>query len=285
MIDSDFIELSLRAQFQLLSLNRSSFYYHKIAPDQLDQDIANQINELWLKYSFYGYRKITAVLRREGTLINRKKVQRLMQKMNLAAIFPKAHTNKWVKEKYNQYPYLLKDLIIFKTNQVWATDTTYIRLDDGFVYFLAIIDLHSRFILSSYLSTSLEADFCVGALESALQQYKNPEIFNTDQGSQFTSAAWYDLLTQKQFKISMDGKGRCFDNIFTERLWRTVKYEEVYLKSYKSVVEARQKLTEFVDFYNNERPHQALNYKTPSEVYIYQQQELKLFLKNNFKIW
>ena len=150
---------------------------------------------------------------------------------------------------------------------------------------MAIIDLYSRFILTSYLSTSLEADFCVGALESALQQYKNPEIFNTDQGSQFTSDAWCDLLTQKQVKISMDGKGRCFDkseaiatrsnkkikceyNIFTERLWRTVKYEEVYLKSYNSVVEARQKLTEFVDFYNHKRPHQALNYNTPSEIYF-----------------
>ncbi len=268
MIDQGFSDLSLREQFLLLNLNRSSFYYKEIEESKQDQDIANKISELWLKYPFYGYRKITVVLRREGILVNHKKVQRLMKEMNLSAIFPKANKNKWKKGKYNQYPYLLKDLAIDKINQVWATDITYIRLNEGFVYFLAIIDLYSRFILSSYLSTSLEAEFCVEMLKISLEKYQHPQIFNTDQGSQFTSFGWCDLLTQKNIKISHDGRGRCFDNILNERLWRTVKYEEVYLKSYDSVNDARRQLMDFVEFYNHERPHQALKYKTPAEVYF-----------------
>ncbi len=268
MIDRGFVDLSLRDQFLLLNLNRSSFYYKEIAESQQDQNIANKINELWLKYPFYGYRKITAVLRREGFFVNHKKVLRLMKEMNLSAIFPKANKNKWQKANYNQYPYLLKDLSIEKTNQVWATDITYIRLHEGFVYFLAIIDLYSRFILSAYLSTSLEADFCVEMLKISLEKYQNPEIFNTDQGSQFTSFDWCDLLKEKNIKISHDGKGRCFDNIINERLWRTVKYEEVYLKSYESVNEARRQLMDFVEFYNYQRPHQSLKYKTPAEIYF-----------------
>ena len=250
MIDQSFNDLSLREQFFLLNLNRSSYYYQAIEPNDIDQNIANKINELWLKYPFYGYRKITAVLRREGFLVNHKKVFRLMGEMNLSAIFPRANKNKWIKANQSQYPYLLKDLAIEKTNQVWATDITYIRIHSGFVYFLAIIDLYSRFILSAYLSTSLEADFCVEMLKISLEKYQNPEIFNTDQGSQFTSFKWCDLLKEKNIKISHDGKGRCFDNIVNERLWRTVKYEEVYLKSYNSVNEARMQLMDFVEFYN-----------------------------------
>jgi len=268
MIDQSFTDLSLRDQFLLLNLNRSSFYYKEIAESQYDQNIANKINELWLKYPFYGYRKITVVLRREGFFVNHKKVLRLMKEMNLSAIFPKANKNKWKKSADNQYPYLLKNLSIEKTNQVWATDITYIRLHDGFVYFLAIIDLYSRFILSAYLSTSLEAEFCVEMLKISLEKYQNPEIFNTDQGSQFTSFDWCDLLKEKNIKISHDGKGRCFDNIINERLWRTVKYEEVYLKSYESVNEARRQLMDFVEFYNYQRPHQSLKYKTPAEIYF-----------------
>jgi len=268
MIDKGFSDLSLRDQFLLLNLNRSNYYYQKIEASQIDQNIANKISELWLKYPFYGYRKITAVLKREGALINHKKVQRLMQEMNLSAIFPKANKNKWKKAQCDQYPYLLKNLAIDKTNQVWATDITYIRLREGFVYFLAIIDLYSRFILSSYLSTNLEAEFCVETLQKALKNYQPPEIFNTDQGSQFTSFNWCDALKEKNIKISHDGKGRCFDNIVNERLWRTVKYEEVYLKSYNSVNEARIELDKFVEFYNHERPHQSLSYKTPAEVYF-----------------
>jgi len=268
MIDPSFEDLSLRNQFFLLNLNRSSHYYQKIEDSQSDLDIANKINALWLAHPFYGYRKITAILKRDGILINHKKVLRLMQQMNLAAIFPKANKNKRVKAVYNQYPYLLKGLRIERINQVWTTDITYIRMSDGFTYFLAIIDIYSRFILSAYLSNNLEADFCVETLQTALNKYPKPEIFNTDQGSQFTSQNWTDLLKVKEVKISMDGKGRCFDNIYQERLWRTVKYEEVYLKSYDSVTDARVNLDKFVYFYNYERPHQSLDYKTPAEIYF-----------------
>ncbi len=168
MIDSGFEDLSLRNQFFLLNLNRSSYYYQKIEDSQNDLDIANKINELWLAHPFYGYRKITAILKRDGILINHKKVLRLMQQVNLAAIFPKANKNKWVKAVYNQYPYLLKGLRIERINQVWTTDITYIRMSDGFTYFLAIIDIYSRFILSAYLSNNLEADFCIETLQTAL---------------------------------------------------------------------------------------------------------------------
>lgn len=267
MIDSNFTQLSLRSQFRLLNLNRSNYYYHKIDQTAKDQDLANKIHEIWIKYPFYGYRKITAVLRR-NEIINHKKVQRLMQEMDLAAIFPCKKT-KGQKVKYNQlYPYLLKDLLIIKVNQVWVTDITYIRMNEGFTYFLAIIDLFSRFILASYLSTTLEAEFCIETLNQALNQYPQPEIFNTDQGTQFTSFGWRSILEAKQIRISIDGKGRCFDNIHQERLWRTVKYEEVYLKNYESVKQAREELAKFVEFYNHERPHQALNYKTPAEIYF-----------------
>jgi putative transposase len=269
MIDQSFADLSLRAQFSLLNLNRSSYYYQKTEKSQEDLEIANKITELWLKYPFFGYRKINAVLRKEGFVINHKKVQRFMKEMNLSAIFPKYNKNKWKKADYDaKYPYLLKDLQINKVNQVWASDITYIRMNEGFTYFLAIIDLYSRFILSAYLSTTLEADFCIETLQIALNKYQKPEIFNTDQGSQFTSFNWCDLLKEKDIKISHDGKGRCFDNIINERLWRTVKYEEVYLKSYESVNEARINLMNFVEFYNYQRPHQSLRYKTPAEIYF-----------------
>ena len=268
MIDVSFSGLSVRSQCELLCLNRSSYYYKPVDDEQKDQDIANRIYEIWLRYPFYGYRKITAVLRREGIIVNHKKVQRLMKNMDLAAIFPKK-TNYSKKVSYNQlYPYLLKDVMINRPNQVWTTDITYIRMNEGFVYFMAIIDLFSRFILSNSLSITLEAEFCVDALQVALNQYRKPQIFNTDQGSQFTSFDGTHLLQENEIQISMDGKGRCFDNIHQERLWRTIKYEEVYLKGYDSVKQAREELEKFVEFYNYSRPHQALNYKTPAEVYF-----------------
>lgn len=267
MIDVNFADLSVRSQCELLRLNRSSYYYEAIGDEQKDQNIANRIYEIWLQYPFYGYRKIKAVLRREGIIINHKKVQRLMNNMDLAAIFPKK-TNYSKKVTNQRYPYLLKDLVIAKPNQVWTTDITYIRMNEGFVYFIAIIDLFSRFILSNALSITLEAEFCVDALRIALNQYCKPQIFNTDQGSQFTSFDWTNLLQENAIEISMDGKGRCFDNICQERLWRTIKYEEVYLKGYDSVKQAKEELGKFVEFYNYSRPHQALNYQTPAEVYF-----------------
>lgn len=266
MIDASSAELSLREQFDLLGLNRSNYYYRKVETNQEDQNIANLIQEIWLKRPFYGYRKIKAILNHDGIIINHKKVQRLMNGMNLSAIYPKVKVGG--KRDGQQYPYLLKDLKIVRVNQVWATDITYIKMDEGFVYFLAIIDLHSRFILSSYLSITLEADFCREVLGDTLNKHPKPEIFNTDQGSQFTNLNWCKLLQENDVKISMDGKGRCFDNIFVERLWRTIKYEEVYLKSYETVKEAREQLANFVEFYNYQRPHQSLNYKTPAEIYF-----------------
>ena len=265
MIDSNFEELSIRKQCELLKVNRSSHYY-EACPKFEEQNIANTIHEIWMKHPFFGYRKIKAVLALQGVQVNHKKVQRIMHEMGICALYPKPKTS--IRSNYNLlYPYLLKGVEITRPNQVWATDITYIKMADGFIYLLAIIDLYSRYIVGYTISISLEADFCVEALESALQKYNRPEIFNTDQGSQFTSNDWLKTLLINEVKISMDGKGRCFDNIFIERFWRTVKYEEVYLKSYDSVSEARQELDEFINFYNHERPHQSLQYKTPASLY------------------
>ncbi len=266
MIDATFQELSIRQQCTVLGVSKSSYYYEP-SPKLEDQNLMNFIQEIWLQHPFYGYRKIKAVLTQEGYVINHKKVQRLMKEMNLAAIYPKPKMSMQSKE-HLIYPYLLNDVLIIKANQVWATDITYIKMQLGFLYLLAIIDLYSRYIVGHAVSTSLEADFCIETLQIALSIYGNPEIFNTDQGSQFTSNHWIKILIDNKVKISMDGKGRCFDNIFVERLWRTIKYEEVYLSSYDTVTEARVGINEFVEFYNYKRPHQSLKYKTPAEIYL-----------------
>ena len=266
MITADFSDLSIRKQCEVLMIPRSSYYYVSKVDVNEEFTVMNLIHELWLAHPFYGYRKITAALRLEGYAVNHKKIQRLMQKMDLQAIYPKAKTSTASKE-YQKYPYLLKGLVIVKINQVWVTDITYIRLPDGFVYLLAIMDLHSRYIVASILSISMEAEAFIEPLEEAISKYGAPEIFNTDQGSQFTSAQWLNILLKNCIRISMDGKGRCFDNIFAERFWRTVKYEEVYLNSYETVPQARYAIMNFIEFYNNKRPHQALGYKTPKQVY------------------
>ncbi len=267
MIDITFTELSIRQQCDLIKVSRSSYYYEPSGRLE-EQDFMNHIHEIWLRYPFYGYRKITATLVREGHSINHKKVQRLMHEMNLRAIYPKPKLSRQSKE-HLVYPYLLNEVEINRVNQVWATDITYIKMPTGFLYLLAIIDLHSRFIVGHEISISLEADFCIETLACSLNKYSHPEIFNTDQGSQFTSRNWIQTLIDNNVKISMDGKGRCFDNILVERLWRTIKYEEVYLKSYDTVNEAKSGITEFVKFYNNIRPHQSLKYKTPAEIYLH----------------
>jgi putative transposase len=272
MIDEDFVNhLSFRKQFDLLGLNRSSYYSHlscdSSSKNELKLKFVVRIKEICSKYPFFGYRKVTAMLRNEGFTVNHKRIQSITKELNLFAIRPKK--NQWKKiQESKVYPYLLKNLEITSPNQVWSTDITYIRMPIGWIYFLAILDLHSRFILSFAVSTSLEAEFCVKALNDAISKHRAPQIFNTDQGTQFTSQIWTDLLTKNNIRISMDGKGRCFDNIRNERLWRTLKYEEVYLKSYDSVTEARQELSEFVKFYNWTRPHQSLSYKTPADVYF-----------------
>ncbi len=221
------------------------------------------LDEQYTKTPFYGSRKMTVWLQREGHAVNRKRIARLMRKMGLTAIFPGPRLSRGCPE-HKKYPYLLRDLEIDRPDQVWCTDITYIRMRTGFVYLVAIMDWFSRYVIAWELSITLEADFCVAALERALES-SCPEIFNTDQGVQFSSRDFTGVLKSNGIQTSMDGKGRVFDNIFVERLWRSVKYEEVYLKDYSSVTEARQNLAVYFRFYNHERPHQALEYKTPFE--------------------
>ena len=225
-----------------------------------------EIDKQYLKTPFYGSRRMAAHLKKEGYQANRKRVQRLMGLMGIQAIYPKAKS--WQKRhEHKIYPYLLEGLTIDRPNMVWSSDITYIPLGKGFLYLVAIIDWYSRYVIAWRLSNSMDTSFCIDALTEALKG-GFPEIFNTDQGSQFTSTDFTNMLLDKRIKISMDGKGRCFDNIFIERLWRTVKYEEVYLKAYETVEDAEKGLYAFFPFYNLERPHQALEYKTPKEVHF-----------------
>lgn len=260
--------LSVRKQCMLLSLNRSVVYYKKHRRLD-DTDLANEIRDIWVKSPFYGYRRVTAVLKRLGYLVNRKRISSLMRKLGIRAIYPGPNLSKRAL-KHRIYPYLLRGLKIERPNQVWATDITYIRMGNGigFVYLIALIDIYSRYIVSWGLFTTLEAANCIEVLERGLKQAK-PEILNTDQGCQFTHEGWIAMLTANGIQISMDGKGRCIDNIYIERFWRSVKYEEVYLKSYETVPEGREAIGEYIDkLYNTERPHQSLKYKTPAEAYF-----------------
>jgi putative transposase len=225
----------------------------------------HRIDEIFTESPFYGSRKILAGLQREDFIVGRERVQSLMRKMGLRAIYPKPNLSKKHPE-HKIYPYLLANVNIVRPNQVWSTDITYIRLRPGFLYLVAIMDWYSRYVLSWRVSNSLDVSFCLEALEDALEQ-ECPDIFNTDQGPQFTSQDFTGLLLSKKIKISMDGRGRVFDNIFTERLWRSVKYEEVYIKDYQDYGDVRQGLGRYFSFYNNRRYHQALKYKTPYEVH------------------
>ena len=224
------------------------------------------IDEQYTKTPFYGVPRLTAWLRCQGHVVNRKRVARLMQKMGLVAIYPKPKTSAMGKSS-KRYPYLLKGLRIIRPNQVWATDITYIRLTDGFVYLVAVMDWFSRYVLAWELSNSLDVYFCLSALERALSQSR-PLIVNTDQGSQFTADAFINRLKAANIAISWDGRGSYFDNIFVERLWRSVKYEEVYLNDYDSVATAQRRLRDYFNFYNQQRFHQSLDYRTPHEVYF-----------------
>ena len=271
MINRENTNLSIVRQCDLLDINRASFYYCPVPESADDVAIMNEIQDIWEKYPFYGYRRITVTLRRSGDRINYKRVHRLMGKMGIRALYPKPRTS-IANAGHKKYPYLLKDLSLERADQVWATDITYVRMNPGFVYLVAIIDLYSRYIVSWKLSISLDAGFCIEALEEALIR-GCPDIFNTDQGCQFTSAVWIEMLEAHGIQISMDGKGRCMDNIYAERLWRSLKYEEVYLKSYETVHEAKQSLERYIEFYNNQRPHQALGYQTPAEVYFKNRQK------------
>ena len=225
----------------------------------------HRIDEINTNYPFYGNRKITATLKNEGYEIGRERVRGYMQRMGITAIYPKPSLSKANKE-HKIYPYLLRGLDISFPNYVWSTDITYVKLSKGFLYLIAVIDWYSRYVLSWRLSNSMDRSFCIEALEEALGK-ANPKIFNTDQGSQFTSNEFTSILKAKKIRISMDGKGRALDNVFVERLWRTVKYEDIYIKGYQSGIEANEGLKEYFDFYNHKRIHQALNYKTPGEVH------------------
>jgi putative transposase len=257
--------IPLSRQCELLGLPRASFYYRPRPIPALEELLLRRIDEVYTRCPFYGVRRITAWLRRQGHTVNPKRVRRLMHRMGVEALYPR-RTLSMPAPGHTTYPYLLRDLSIERPNQVWCTDLTYVRLASGFVYLTAIMDWHSRYVLSWELSISMETRFCLTALERALS-IATPTIFNSDQGSQFTSTDFAGRLTDAGVMISRDGRGRVFDNIFVERLWRSVKYEEVYLKSYETVREAKESLGRYFRFYNTERLHEALGYRTPLEVY------------------
>lgn len=257
--------LSIRRQCELLGLDRGSYYYVPGEETAENLDLMRRIDRLYMEWPFLGSRKIKEFLRRQGIEVNRKRVQRLMRLMGLEAICPKRHLSVNGKDS-RVYPYLLGGVAIARPNQVWAADITYIPMRRGFLYLVAILDWYSRYVLAWKLSNSLESAFCREALAVALQS-GTPEIFNTDQGAQFTSDEFTQVLLEAGVKVSMDGKGRVFDNIFTERLWRSVKYEEVYLRAYEDGWRAEDGLGRYFVFYNTRRPHQALNYQTPLEVH------------------
>jgi putative transposase len=266
MVERGQPELSVRRQCELLRVSRSGLYYEPepTSPEQLA--LMRRIDELHLKYPFYGSRKLSDALRKEGFDANRKRIQRLMRLMGMEAVAPKPKTSEPHPE-HVAYPYLLRGLTISRVNQVWATDITYIPMKTGFVYLVAIMDWYSRHVLSWRLSNTLDSSFCVEALEEALDRFGPPEIFNTDQGAQFTADVFTKPLRDRRIAISMDGKGRCLDNVFVERLWRSLKYEEVYLHVYENMPEARAGIARYFGFYNDERAHQALGYQTPAAFY------------------
>ena len=256
-------QVSVRRQCELLGISRSGVYYVPVEPDSEELELMRQIDELHLDYPFYGSRSIARELRGRGCPANRKRVQRLMRLMGLESVAPKPDTSR-PNEEHPVYPYLLRGLTISRANQVWATDITYIPLARGYAYLVAIMDWHTRRVLSWRLSNTMDPSFCVEAVQEALSRFGRPEIFNSDQGSQFTSKDFTDVLLDAGVKISMDGKGRCLDNVFVERLWRSLKYEDIYIKAYADLVEARAGIGRYFAFYNTLRRHQALGYQTPA---------------------
>lgn len=282
MIEPTHNIISIRRQCDLLSLNRSSYYYRSSLPDcipknfpihftrpiqETEDNLAymKRIDQLYMKWPFYGSRKMTTVLNREGYLVNRKRIQRLMRLMGIQAIYPKPRLSIGGPD-HKIYPYLLRGLPIERSDQVWCADITYLPLPHGFVYLVAILDWFSRFVIAWRLSNTLDTVFCLEALDEALEN-RQPEIFNSDQGCQFTSEAHTGRLRDAGIKISMDGCRRVFDNIFIERLWRSLKYEDIYIRDYQTVMELSAGLDIYFQFYNYERPHQSLDKKTPAMVY------------------
>jgi putative transposase len=264
-VEPNHAEISVRRQCELLGVNRSGLYYEPLGESEENLRLMRLLDEQYTRTPFYGSRRMTEWLNGEGHAVNRKRVSRLMELLGVEAVYPKPKLSQ-PGEGHRIYPYLLRGVAVERVNQVWSTDITYIRMAQGFVYLVAVMDWFSRYVLSWSLSLTMEGDFCVEALKGALRRGR-PKIFNSDQGSQFTSEAFTGELADRAIEISMDGRGRCMDNIFVERLWRSLKYEEVYLKDYASVSEARAGIQGYFRFYNYERLHQSLDYRTPAEIY------------------
>ena len=256
----------MRRQCDLLGVNRAGLYYQPAGESEENLMLMRLIDEQYTRRPIYGSRRLVAWLRGQGRGVNRKRVARLMEVMGIQAIYPKPRLSQ-PGEGHKIYPYLLEGVEVTRVNQVWSTDITYIRMDGGFVYLVAVMDWFSRFVLSWALSVTMEVGFCMEALQRALRRGR-PEIFNSDQGSQFTSDQFTGALKARGIAISMDGRGRCFDNIFIERLWRSLKHEEVYLRDYTMVPEAREGIGNWFRFYNHERLHQSLGYRTPAKLYL-----------------
>ena len=266
MIEEQHPQLSLTRQCELVSIARSSYYYQPSGESDFNLELMRRIDEQYLKTPWYGSRQMKRYLRRQGLRVNRKRIRRLMRKIGLVAVAPAPNTSRR-HPQHKVYPYLLRGMAITQPDQVWCADVTYIPMAYGFLYLVAIMDWCSRRVLSWRLSNTLDADFCVDALQEAIGQYGCPSIFNTDQGSQFTSADWIDELKANSIDISMDGKGRWMDNVFIERLWRSLKYECVYLNAFDNMKDAEENISYWMDYYNHERPHSSLNDQTPSEFY------------------
>lgn len=267
LIEKKQSKYSMQKQCQLLGINWSSMYYEPVGISEVDQKMMNLLDEEYTEHLFYGVPKMTEYLNIKGYKVGKCHTRTLLGKMGLKAVVPKPNTSKAHSEN-KIYPYLLREVMINRVNQVWSADITYIKLRQGYAYLVVIMDWYSRYILSWRISNTLDNSFCIEALEEALSKYGNPEIFNSDQGSQFTSEEFISRLVARNISISMDGKWNYFDNIFVERLWRTVKYENVYLNNYQNIFEVKNGLGKYFEFYNRERFHQALDYKTPWDVYF-----------------
>jgi putative transposase len=273
MIDGSDGKMSLRAQCKLFGVNRSGLYYQAKPNSGVNIELMHLIDEEFTRHPSMGVARMTAYLRDEGKGCNIKRVCRLMRVMGLEAIYPKPHTSR-ANQQHEIYPYLLRDVVINRSNQVWSTDITYVRLLHGFAYWVAIMDWHSRSVLSFRLSNTMDTAFCLEALHEAIDRHGCPEIFNSDQGAQFTSHEFIGCLKEHPISISMDGRGRALDNVFIERLWRTVKYEDVYIKGYETMMEAQKGLTAFFEYYNTGRLHQSLGYRRPMDVYFDRREKL-----------
>jgi len=272
MVERDHCELSVSVQAELLGVSRSSLYYHPAEPSPEEVAVKHRIDELYTEYPFYGSRRIAAAMRREGMATNRKAVRRHMREMGIEAIYPGPNTSKRRLE-HRAYPYLLRGLTISHPDHVWGVDITYVRMQSAWMYLVAVLDWYSRYVVAWGLDQALGLVFVLEAMQRALSGAR-PSICNSDQGSHFTSPQFVRLLEDADVRVSMDGRGRALDNVFTERLWRSVKYEEVYIRGYENPRGARQSLSRYFEYYNHERPHQALGYRTPAEVYYGRRQDV-----------